>query len=436
MDKLRVRVYAVRFGDAILISVPERAANGDTEIRHILIDVGNAYLSGIEGGEGHKDVVFDPVIKDIVAELQGRPLDLYVMTHEHYDHVQGLAYGDKKVIPDLKAKLQTRYSWLTGSAKTGYYDTHLKAKEKRLALEKAYLGIANYLWASPEPANPYVAAMMQINNRALGVKKDIRSTAYCVEYLKKLAMRKQNTCYVHRPRADHPQDALKAKHDFRETRLSLWAPEEDTAVYLNKVQPMPLGTAPGPTPRSKPRLIQLEPPGGVDAGAFYNLAQARRRTYFDNLLAIDSAENDTSIVLLLEWRGWKLLFTGDAEHKSWQIMDELDEMLRAQGKGLLESVDFLKVSHHGSDTGMPSTGILDKILPGKSHVSPSGKQRHAAISTYPMTYSGVPDSELLSRQLAPRCTLHYTDKLEDGGYIDFEFEDGADEMNVVVNGPT
>jgi hypothetical protein len=337
--------------------------------------------------------------------------------------VQGLAYGDKKVIPDLKAKLQTRYSWLTGSAKTGYYDTHLKAKEKRLALEKAYLGIADYLWASPEPANPYVAAMMQINNRALGVKKDIRSTAYCVEYLKKLAMRKQNTCYVHRPRADHPQDALKAKHDFRETRLSLWAPEEDTAVYLNKVQPMPLGTAPGPTPRSKPRLIQLEPPGGVDAGAFYNLAQARRRTYFDNLLAIDSAENDTSIVLLLEWRGWKLLFTGDAEQESWRMMKK---------QGVLQSVHFLKVSHHGSFNGMPPGDLLDVVLPGGQKVDPDdGKPRYAVVSTRTGTYSNNPTPETL-KKLKERCELYSTETdLEEGQwYVELEFEGWGDEVTV------
>ena len=44
MDELRVRVYNVRFGDAILVTVPEAVAGGGTEIRHILFDVGNALL--------------------------------------------------------------------------------------------------------------------------------------------------------------------------------------------------------------------------------------------------------------------------------------------------------------------------------------------------------------------------------------------------------
>ena len=48
MSKLRVRAYNVRFGDAILVSVPEK--RGSREVtRTILIDVGNV-LSGC-GGE-------------------------------------------------------------------------------------------------------------------------------------------------------------------------------------------------------------------------------------------------------------------------------------------------------------------------------------------------------------------------------------------------
>ena len=41
MDTLRVRVYNVQFGDGILVSVPERGADGTTVTRHLLIDVGN-----------------------------------------------------------------------------------------------------------------------------------------------------------------------------------------------------------------------------------------------------------------------------------------------------------------------------------------------------------------------------------------------------------
>ena len=51
MDTLRVRAYNVRFGDALLVTVPDRdPATGTTTTRNILIDVGNVLNK--EGGDG------------------------------------------------------------------------------------------------------------------------------------------------------------------------------------------------------------------------------------------------------------------------------------------------------------------------------------------------------------------------------------------------
>jgi len=133
----------------------------------------------------------------------------------------------------------------------------------------------------------------------------------------------------------------------------------------------------------------------------------------DTLLAIDKAKNNTSIVFLLEWRGWKLLFTGDAEKKSWQMMNKYRQ---------LEEVHFLKTSHHGSHTGMPPAKLLDNILPGKrSQRASDGKRRHAVVSTYKGTYSGVPDQKTL-RELRKRCRVHSTEELKDGDYFEFSIE--------------
>ena len=84
MSDLVVRAYNVGFGDAILVSVPEATGGDNEETRHLLIDVGN-----LLAGEGNQDEVFTGVVADI-AERTGGVVDLYVMTHEHLDHVQGL----------------------------------------------------------------------------------------------------------------------------------------------------------------------------------------------------------------------------------------------------------------------------------------------------------------------------------------------------------
>ncbi len=418
MDKLRVRVYNVRFGDAILITVPEELDGGGTETRHILFDVGNAKASR-QGGEGHDDQVFAPVVKDIVQELKGQPLDLYVMTHEHWDHVQGLPYADEKVYPneDLKALLQVRHSWFSGSAAPDYYDEHPDAKKALALVDEVYAALKNLWRADPEQADdPFADVLMINNNRS--------ATAYYVDRLRLLAD-EANTHYVHRPRPDHPEDSLAGKHPFQELSLKILAPEEDTADYFAKLQPMALNVSPGEAEGNDPALTPVIPPSGVDAGAFFDLISKRKRTFLDNLLAIDKAKNNSSLVVLLEWRGWKLLFPADAEKKSWRMMDHHNQ---------LEEVHFLKVSHHGSHTGMPPAELLDKILPGESQTASDGRPRYAVVSTAPQTYSSVPDDDTLD-ELRQRCSLFSTKAdVEDKGhlYIDLEFE--GESSSVTVTG--
>jgi hypothetical protein len=74
----------------------------------------------------------------------------------------------------------------------------------------------------------------------------------------------------------------------------------------------------------------------------------------------DSLKNDTSIVLLLEWRGQRLLFAGDAEWRGrefkpgkrnscWEVMWNNGKVRTLLGAGL----HFWKVGHHGSINGTP-----------------------------------------------------------------------------------
>jgi hypothetical protein len=100
-------MYGVRFGDAVLVSVPDVDEGGQPLTRHILFDVGN-----VLGGEGGQDAVFQPVIEDVLHELAGAPLDLYVMTHEHRVHVQGLSYASER----LGLSFPVEHAWLTASA--------------------------------------------------------------------------------------------------------------------------------------------------------------------------------------------------------------------------------------------------------------------------------------------------------------------------------
>jgi beta-lactamase superfamily II metal-dependent hydrolase len=387
-NKLRVRVYNVRFGDAILVSVPERQSNGSTETRHMLIDVGNA-----QAGEGGADTVFEPIVRDILSELGGEPLDLYVMTHEHLDHVQGLFFASVQHGLDLKA----RSAWITASADPNYYANgkHPDAKKKLDLFVETFDRIERYLGASPASPNPLLATLLLNNNP--------RSTGECVEYLRKLA---DQTTYVFRG------CELDGTHPFREAKLRLWGPEEDTSSYYGSFQPMALEVTsqPAGVGDTDASPILPEPPSGVDAGAFYDLVDMRRRGFVDNLLAIDKAANNTSIVFTLEWRGWKLLFPGDAESRSWKEMNK---------RRLLEEVDFLKVGHHGSHNGTPPIELLNKILPFPARAD---RRPRAVVSTCSGAYNNVPDTDTMD-ELRRRCDLYSVEDLPpDKPYLDLFFE--------------
>jgi hypothetical protein len=405
MDALRVRVYNVHFGDAVLVSVPERTASGGSTLRHLLLDVGKVN-SDLPDDD---DSVFEPALRDVQQALGGKPIDLYVMTHEHMDHVRGLRYVSR---PPLNLALKARYAWLTRSAQPDYYDAFPDARQKKRLAEATLRGVERALRAAPERHLPLLRSLLEVN--ALG-------TADYVDHLRTIAP-PQRTFYVDR------ETALSGKHPFREARLRVWAPERNTADYYGQFQPMAFGAdAPGdaPVPEAPdqlPPLPPLLPPAGVDASAFYQLVDQRERGAIDNLLAIDRAANNTSIVFTLAWRGWRLLFSGDAEQRSWRTMHKF---------GRLQPVHFLKVSHHGSGTGLPPGGLLDAILPGDARRDPvDGRSRTAVVCTWPETYSGVPDGPSLGA-IGARATLLSTASDAHRPFVDVELrEDGTVDLPV------
>lgn len=158
------------------------------------------------------------------------------------------------------------------------------------------------------------------------------------------------------------------------------------------------------------QIIHSSPPSGVDASAYYNLVKYREGNVYNNLLAIDKAANNTSIVFCLQWEGWNLLFSGDAEQRSWKEMEK---------ENVFSPIDFLKISHHGSENGTPDANILKKLFPDHGNDSIN---RSAAISTYPNIYSGIPDESTIITLKSMGCEISSTLDVEDGKALEFKFE--------------
>lgn len=439
-DTLTIRAYNVRFGDAFLITVPDdRGPNdpqptesdqGEKVLRHILIDVGNALTKA-----GGVDEVFEPVVKNILKVLDGKPVDLYIMTHEHMDHIQGLPAAEKK----HNLTVNARYAWLTASAAPDYYtrdwgdaDIPKRALQQRNNMEAAFDDLFDYftaLQADGEPPPQMLRAMLDINN--------YRSSKDCVDYLRELAS-KETTAYMYRGYKNPNNKNIgpsnfDESHPFNSTKLEVWAPEENTSVYYGRLRPRTLGFVLGEGSDDGDRRPTVPtPPPGVDASAFYQLVNARKNNLVENILAIDKAKNNSSIVFCLEWAGWRFLFPGDGQTKSWQIMEE---------KGMLKKpIHLLKISHHLSHNGTPEGDTLDKIIPQDP---PDDRKRLAVASTYPFTYNGIPFEDIVKR-LAERDVKMYivADELGDSqiekdkpvdyvpGYLGFHYKDDGSEPRV------
>ena len=284
MPDLVVRVYDVRFGDAVLVTIPERVG-GKAVKRNILFDFGNALST-----EGGNDEVFEPVLDDIAARLGGEPLDLFVMTHEHLDHVQGFLHGAEVLHKTIKVK----QAWLTASAARDYYTSHPQARKQKIAAQIAYRMTQARLGAAAA-RSPFVDVLLANNNTV--------STKKCIDYLRDKLTDPGNVHYV-----DRTTD-LSAFQPSTTARLTLWAPEEDTADYYGRFEALAAGLRIGDDEifdfddldgASVTDVELPEPPRGVDAGAFYNLLDIRHGNSSSSLLSIDKASNNTSVVTLLE----------------------------------------------------------------------------------------------------------------------------------------
>jgi hypothetical protein len=136
------------------------------------------------------------------------------------------------------------------------------------------------------------------------------------------------------------------------------------------------------------------------------IAGVLRFAYQDN-----EFRNNTSVVLLIEWKGRRLLFTGDAEWEreyepgtpssSWNVM------WSKRWQRLRQPLDFLKVGHHGSVNATPweieagyqePASILNSILPKIRKA-----KAKAVISTMRKSYRSIPSAGVI-KELGSRVS--------------------------------
>lgn len=402
---IRIRGYVVGFGDCVLLSLPDGA-----KTRHILVDFGRAPNDAESLGR------FPAIAEDIARRCEGH-LDLLVMTHEHLDHMEGF-YRERKVFD----RITVDRVWMSLPSDPDYYDRFKKARlQKRLRAELG--GFAQGAQRNGLVLHPGFRSLLENN----------LSNVDRVNYLRDLG--KKPCAYLARG------ESAAADNLFENIKIHVLAPEPDVSVYYNahaREKALAAGlaltgasrfasaaeTEDGDTDENNAdgapedsnfdwRFTDIaradkDDFAGLSASDYGRLRRAIREDGVTAARFIDRAANNTSLCLLIEAAGKRILLPGDAELESWEVME------RKCAAELSKPIDFLKVSHHGSHNGTPLK-LLDTLLPEARK-----DQAQVLLSTKCNVYgtkNPVPDATLL-KILEKRGRVVTTDGVP-GTSVDF-----------------
>lgn len=409
VDKLLVRTYNVGLGDCIYVCIPDVDRG-----YHILVDCGS--WSGIKLLENAMELLRNELPAAPPPDDDKKKLDLLIVTHRHYDHLAGFK---ENIFKDIKIN----HVWLSAAMNPNHNqakamnefhaEVHAGLTQLNLLIDQGFpmsdalkQEIENGLVPNDEEMNlienglgtepAYVHAGQTFSSGEIGLPADTEITILAPE---------NNVDFYYLGDLDAAtaaEAADKATHSAKDPLLPVLTPAG--MMSMNRLGSELGGYSPGDGSESMP--------GNISAQDFQNL----KSRLLNNVLAFtfidNSIANNTSVVFLLNWKGKRLLFVGDAEwhstfkagrhNGSWNIMwhkyrDILDK-----------PVDFLKIGHHGSKNatpwrpGKPShevSTILEAILPLPPE---NGELLGMALSsTERRRYKSIPDPKLV-RELGRR----------------------------------
>ncbi len=357
---LRVRMYRIGFGDFFLVTVPT-----DAGPQHILIDCG-VFKGDLK--------TMDECVQNL-AEETGRKLALVIASHYHADHISGFASNFEEF-----AEFEVGAVWLPNRLDPKL-DIAMKLKAQIVSVATQ---LQLRLGARTDEAG--IQAFNKVQD-ALGVGEGRNEKA-----LRLLTEGFKNKPPVFYYEAGDKPDLPKVLQGAITAELLGPAPlstEGEFSTSENKQQQYIAAVA----EKGLPPSGILDPfekvwPATADdypLAAFQgyktqaqvdakkkagpkDLEKVLHSAQPDVLLAladsIDGTLNNQSLVILFTCMGKKLLFVGDAQWGNWSFWlygkkatGKDVPAISERAKGILGSIDFYKVGHHGSTNSNPIPAV-------------------------------------------------------------------------------
>lgn len=395
--------YQVGFGDCFLLRFTYR----DGEQRHLLIDFGT---TGIPE-EAERDLM-TRVARDIATRCGGR-LEAIVATHRHADHISGFTTkadgsgsGDIIAALDVGAVIQP---WTEApDAEENSLGPAIDSEERSMAARKRSL-------ADMQTLAVRLVAMMDQDGALKGMSADVRRQLAFIgrDAVKNLPAVENLMAIGKRGRAIYAYHGLDLGLDdllpgitthvlgpptLKQTETIRKQRSRDPDEYWHfALQGLELDRD-FAVSEEETRLFPGHPiirgsklPVEVRWVA-ERLNRGRAEQYLSIVTALDKALNNTSLILLFEVGGKKLLFPGDAQIENWRHALSQERIV-----ALLQDVDLYKVGHHGSLNATPRSMWSGFSKRGDEH-------KDGRLTTLLSTMPGKHGSEERDTEV-PRRTL-------------------------------
>jgi hypothetical protein len=354
--KIRVREYNVGFGDCFLLTF----SYSDNTDRHVLVDFGSTKKAA-RGPASMK------VIADKIAADCGGKLHMIAVTHRHADHISGFAGAPGKVIhglnPDLVVQPWTEDPKLDPNAEApapaGAGGGGTGAAARRVV---ARLGDMN-------------AVARRIGAQGIALEAAGKTPPKTVEEIRFLG-----DTNIKNPDAVRGLMSLSGKHVYASfgTQLPIaailpgvsievlgpptlkQAPDianlasTNAAEYWHLASRVALRTQSGTTAPLFPGAQTIPLPPMSARWLVPKIDAMNGEELLSIVRSIDDALNNTSLILLFEIAGSKLLFPGDAQIENWSYA-LFNAPQAAAIRARLADTAVYKVGHHGSLNATPKT---------------------------------------------------------------------------------